>query len=429
MRLEPVLAIARYHLRSGIRVGLRSLTMGFVAMVVAVVLHGDPRALLGKLAALLYPAHFSLVSIAILVLACAAVTKVMSPRIRTDLGSWTRHLPATGVEYRRGAVLGMFFVQIPILILFVGVGWSAAMTSPLSTIPRMLGILLLMWSVANTSLSSRIPGVARAAYAAAGIASVVGTWTWLSLGAALVGVLEVNPRGIKPPGIQRTRHWDSRTPTVERLSSIKAAQIWTLISLRALGWNSAGALGAAALAIVPLVFFVRNNELTEWQTALGVRMASLLATVAVMATLADLLARRRPTWEWSRSLPRSAATLVVLDASLLAVSALPGVLVCAIARASALPIVFAAIPFVAVRGATAVRRPITALSSPGISLLGEGFVLSMVVALVPWVTVGLMFALPMAVSLAATAERQVRVGRWDELTYVPMADGTMSGTS
>lgn len=196
------------------------------------------------------------------------------------------------------------------------------------------------------------------------------------------------------------------------------------LSMRAVRGRLIIAYLPAAVALGAAWLFLTNNELAA-RTAFSLSLFGLsLGLTGFIGTAAEILAVRRPAWPWSRSLPRSAAARVRDDALLLALLALPLAAGLAILHRQAWEIVYLAGPlaWLAARGAGAMReagdKPFGVLGQTAV----EGTMISMALALLPWISFLLAAAAPVAFLLARNSERRLKPTRWAERHHANAGD-------
>jgi len=408
------LVLLRFHLAAGVRVALRA-TVPVASLVIALVVFTKSGvAIFSALGALFFAPGVSPVAAMAATLVCMAFAGWSSRWVTSGLWGWIRHLPASGASHRRAATAGLVVAQTPLLVVVLASGLATIGSHSATTLPRLIGVCLLGWSAAHaslrgTALSGRLLAVL------AGTAAFAGSW-WL-LGAAflLVAAADALAGRIHPPRSQMTALGEPARQElgVGELSFSTAARVWITISLRALRWRLVSIWWVAALALVSLLLFL-NNDLSPRQEALAVRLVGLGALVVMMASLADSLARKRPVWPWSRSLPWSARSRVGLDAMILSTTAIPVLSIGMFLFPSTVLPLSATALFLAVRGAAAIREPFGTWGAPSAQLFVEGFIAAGLVALAPAAALGLVVLLPLALRWGASAERGLKIGRWNE---------------
>jgi hypothetical protein len=407
------LVLLRFHLRSGGRVAGRMLTPFVGATVAAAVLYDTPTAILAPPAALLFPPGVFLSSGILAAVLAVGTSKALAPRLTRGLLGWNRHLPAAAVEQRRAATAGLAMAQMPVMVVVALAGVLAAVDDPATSVPRLLGMPVLIWSGALAGLSVRCPARLLASVAAA--VSFTGSALGLVAAVLVAGVAEATAGGLVD---RRAVSGSVRNPL--RVNGPIA--LLALITLRAMGWRPMAHLMTAPLVMMPLALFLANNALDSTQRLLAVRMAGLLASGVVMLACAEALARRRPPWPWVRSLPIAAARRVAFDALLLLAVGAPVILGYGLFEVAALASMGAAAPLLAVLGAKAVRARPDSLGGVSGEFLAEVFLVAAAISLLPFswmLTIGLT---PFAFRSAVSADRAQDVSQWHELHHLAVGD-------
>jgi hypothetical protein len=173
--------------------------------------------------------------------------------------------------------------------------------------------------------------------------------------------------------------------------------------------------------------FVTNNALTPPQAGVAIRLGGTLAMTFVLAGLADVLAIRRPSWPWARSLPTTSRHRVVRDAVLLGFSGLPFLVTTAVLDVRSAFAVAAVTPLLALRAVAAMRRGGESRSAASGPVLIEGAFAGGLIALLPWLAIAALAAGPIALRAAVERERAQKVTRWGAPPHVAAGD-TLSWT-
>ena len=392
--------------------------------VAAAVMYGSPMAVIGIFTGLLFPPSTSIGAAVFAAALCLGVAVSSAPKLTTGLAGWARHLPASGTASRRAATAGLVVVQLPVLVLVLAGGLAALAVQPSTVWPRLAAITPLAWATSLAALNVEHRR-ARAAAVAASLLLWSGTWAGFAFGVALLVVADRTAGSIAARSGRRT--WRGRR-SVSKVSSgpgspgVAAARLWWRISYRALRWRATVGLFSGLVALLPLFFFLTNNELTEVQRAIALRLATLSGVVFVMAMVADGLVKQRPPWPWIRSLPWSALSRVSLDAALLAIVAAPVFLIAALFDPGTVWVVGGTLPLLGLRGAAAIRQAPGRLSSASGQLVLEGVFGAVLVALIPWASLLLLALTPVAARHAAELERCQEISTWHELHHLAAGD-------
>ncbi len=411
---EPAveLALLRFHLSTGVRVALRALVPLATGATAAAVLYGSPGVVLAVVGAALYPACSSPVAALLALVLTGGIASAAARRLGAGLSGWARHLPVEASSQRRAATAGVVVAQAPLLILVAASGLAACANSPGTAAPRLAGLVPLAWASALAAQRVERTG-ARVAAAVAGLLAWAGSWWLLPFALVLLVAADWRAGGLAAPSRQRA---------FSTCRAVSATSLWLRLAWRALGWRAAASPLAALLVLVPALLFLRNNELTSAQQALALRLSGAVGAVLSMASLADVLARRRPPWPWSRSFPWSALRRVLLDSLLLAAVGAPAVVAAACLRPGVLPALAATLPLLALRGAAAMRPDSGRAGADSAGFLAEGAILAGAVALLPALALAMLVAAPIAARWASEREQAEPVGRWDELHHLATGD-------
>ncbi|HEY8022216.1 MAG TPA: hypothetical protein VIH93_14015, partial [Thermoanaerobaculia bacterium] len=331
-----------------------------------------------------------------------------------------------GLAHRRAAALAIAVAQLPLLLLLAVLA-PVALHRPERLAAALLGLVLSAAAAALFAVPVARPLPARPLALAAALLAAAGSWPALGVAALLILATDL-AAGDLPVGSPAGSKTGSKA---ERSSSHQpdplaggAAARWlpARIAWRALGWRLAGAYLVALLPWGAAALFVAHNQLSPWAVGLAARLGGGAAAVLLLAQLGEALAVQRPAWPWARSLPQSALARVAADALFLGVHASPGVALAAwIAPRAALPVALA-LPYLALRAAGALRRaPERKIGASG-EILMEGMWLAAAVALLPWASLALAAAAPLAARWAAERERRQKVSRWLEIHHLAAGD-------
>lgn len=370
-----MIALLRFHLAAGARVALAAAVPLAGIAVVAVGLQEDPAGALEQIAASIAGPAPSLGAIAALSLAALGLALWAAPRVTLGSDGWIRHLPLSSTQHRLALIIATACAEGP---LIVAAGGLAFLESWRSGRIAWQGFLLP-------------PVVA------------VGT-------AALV--VRLRP-------VQRRRAWHSWP--------FASGSLDVRIASRALGSRVLSAWLSGTIPMAAAVLFVTNNVLPPDGARGAIRLGGTLATTIALAGLADSLAIRRPSWPWARSLPVTSRHRVVRDAAMLGVLCLPFLVASAILDLRAATAVVAVTPLLALRAAAAMRRGGDSRSAASGPVLIEGAFASGLIALLPWLGIAALAALPLALRAAVRRERAQKVTRWSALHHVAAGD-TLSWT-
>ena len=199
-RIRTAAALLRFQLAAGARVALRSLAPVAAGAVAAAVMYGSPMVVVVFLRGLFFSPLPSIGGAIAATGILLAIALSSAPRLTLGLAGWARHLPASGIAFRRAATAGLAVAQLPILALVLIGGLAALTNHPSATWPRLLALLPLGWATSLAVLPVERPWT-RALAVMAAISVWFGTWTGLAVGMVLVaaadlmaGAIVTNPK-------------------------------------------------------------------------------------------------------------------------------------------------------------------------------------------------------------------------------------------
>ena len=393
--MRPLLV---FYLQSGIRVGLRSAAVLFGAFALFVIVQDSPSEVVTSAAMAAFRPDLRSVDVAPLLLLSLLLPLWARGRLSGAVDQWLGHLPAGAADRQRALTAALVAAQLPLVVALAcaaGISRGRGLT---------VAVPLIRWHVwlvaaAMASVPSQRRFLAGPLSLAAGFAALFGpAWTMAGSFALLTGIDALSSLPARPPQTVRTSTGGNLARTV----------FW-----RALGVRIPAALGLGLLAIGAGWAFVRNNQLHGAARDGGLRFWGAMALVLCLLSLARPLATRRPAWAFARSLPWSARDRVSEDAFLLALHALPLVLIVTVVGWRAGLACLALLPYLSIRTAGYVRL-MTVTPNLALSLFLEGLVAAAMLALVPWLSLVALIAVPAALRRSAHWERTARSTRWSE---------------
>lgn len=370
-----MIALLRFHLASGARVALTAAVPLAGIAVVAVGLQENPGRSLERLATSIAGRPISLFAISALSALAFGLASWATPRVTLGSTGWIRHLPLSRAQHEVALIAAVACAEAPLV--------AAA-----------LGCAVL------ESLRSR--GIAWPGFVLPPVVAI----------ATATLAVALRPRRRH---VSRHRGVPSRVP------------FEVAVALRALGARAVTGWLAGALPLAAGALFVRNNVLPDHLAGVGARLGGALGATFALAGCADALATRRPSWPWARSLPWAARRRVVGDAGLLGALGAPIIVGTAAIDLGAAAAVAALLPLLALRAAAAMRRGGDSRTPASGPVLVEGAFASGLVALVPWLAIAALAALPFALRLAIERERALKVTRWSAVHHIAAGD-TLSWT-
>lgn len=405
----PILPLLRFHVAVGARLAMRVFVPAVTAAVGGGMLLGPY--FLTSLSNMLFGPRSAGGSAGLIAAACLGAAAVAAPRVCRGLHGWLRHLPIGGLAHRRAAGLAIAVAEIPLLLLFLFLA-AFASRSPATLVVDGLGLAVTALAAALAVTPSERRWLARAPALAAAVAAGSGGWGMVGIGVVLVVVADLAagplPRGGGPP----VAHTSQRPG---------GGLLEPRIAWRALGWSVVGAYAIGLLPIGAAWAFLAHNSLAPEHAELAARLGAGCAIVLLLGQMAESLAVRRPAWPWSRSLPWSATRRVRFDALFLGLHALPLALLTAWIEPAALAIL-GLLPLLSARAAGAMRRAPERRTGASGEILLEGLLLAGLAALLPWTSLLVLAATPVALRSAAERERRQKVSRWLELHHLAAGD-------
>ncbi len=400
-------ALLLFHAKVGVRVAVRAFVPLFCAALALIILQMYPGVFVTMIAVRLFAAepsfgdYFAFTVLAFLLPASAV------PRLVHGLNGWMRHLPISGVGNRRGLVLALAMVQLPLAVSLVLLGLVAHGKGQAIALPG-LRLCLLLAAGAFAAVPAK-RHVVSALFALAAAALVVsGPAHAMFPAAGLLAAADLSAGPLRET--RRARAWRP----VGVLFSFR-------IALRAIG---ASLLGPYVVSLIPIggaLLFIANNSPPTAIAAGAARLGGGLALVLFLSGLTDRLVVRRPVWPWSRSLPWSALGRVAGDAGIFAALTAPVLVVIAAMDLWAALSSATLFPLVSFRAAAYARRSRELKSGTG-SLTMEGFFVSALVALLPASCVLVLAAAPVALFAARRAELLLKPTRWVEQHHLSAGD-------
>ncbi len=409
MRAET--AFLRFHLRVGARLAARILAP--VLAVIFIVFYILRPEFVLALARALFVEGSLIESGLAGTLLLLGLARAVVPRITAGRTGWARSLPADGRALRAMEVLSSVVAGMPVLAVLAALAWSVAGPSPERIAIRLAGLLAGAAAAGLFCLEGSFSLKGKVLPALACFLSFLGNAMFLVAAVVLLTLAMAVP--LKALGEPRRR--GSRRP-------LPAAVFFYGLSLRAVGARIALAYLPPAFILAAGRLFLMNNELTA-SASFSLSLFGLTQAAAVFIGLAaNTLVARRPSWPWLRSLPRSAGARIGSDALFLGLNALP--LAAGLALfdrpAPEAALLVGPLAWLALRGAGAVRdsadRRFGALGSGFV----EGTIISMSIAVMPWISWLIALASPVAFFLARTAERRFKPTLWAERHHLDAGD-------
>jgi hypothetical protein len=404
--------VLRFHLASGVRLAQRAFAPLVGVLVVAVGVSQSPAATLRAMAAAAAAPRPSASTLGALVAIAVAIAAWAGPRLAFSTAGWIRHLPASAVSHRRAAALAIAAAELPLVAGVVVLAALARASGAPTDAARLPGVVLAAVAVGAAFAPSTRPAVAFVV----GLAATVAALAFGAVG--LLAAVALLFLGDRLGGAPATKPTPVHAPRPSRLPLAET------VALRVAAPALPGALAFAAIPFAAGYALVRNNpDLPAILAGRGARLAGTVAVAVLVARAVDRLALLRPPWPWARSLPWTARRRVLADATALALLGAPGALASGwIHGLAVFAVTAASVPFLALRGAAALRRSLDEPSPPSGAILAEGAFVAALLALAPWLALAVLALLPWALAAAVRRERDLRVSRWAAMHHLAAGD-------
>jgi len=412
-------ALLRFHLSGGARVAARNAiaTIGLIIIVLGSA--PDPWAWLRFLAVGVAGSGVGSSPLIGLTLIAIGLARDAVPRLTLGLGGWTRSLPVTGVQHRRGVTYALPIVQLPLAVAVVVAAtltWAAYQV-PLSS-PKLIGAPVALVAAGAAAVPTRRAMLSVPGFLASALAAALGHWSTLGIAIALFVAADVTAGSLRFP-VRRSAVASPAMPGTPPMFRFT----W-----RAVGWRLVAPLPVPALALAAAWFYTRNNQLVGPDVGFVARLWSVIALALYMGALADIIVTRRPAWPWMRSLPWSSTARAADDALAIGIPGAVVALASGIVDARSALVSIAMAPPIAALAALlshGARRRLTRVSG---ALIAVGIGLAIAVAFYPLVSVAALAMTPVLIGAAARRDRRQIVTGWQELHHDATGDSLMWST-
>ena len=402
----------RFHLRAGVRQGLRASVVVFAAIVAWIIFQDASQIVpfVNDLAQAAFARPPMMVNQAPIACLAFLLPAWAAGRLSCGLNGWLRHLPISGADTRRGLTLALVSVQLPLLVMLVCGALLAHKQGTAVAVPFIRWMFVLTaGAIMSLPLERRSLVIPLAL--AAGASALLGSDWYIALSAALLTASDWVAGPIRTTNVRRP--WRTAGTFLS----------WRIAS-RALGAHLVAGLGVGLLTIGMGWLFVRNNGLIGAPARASLRFTGAAASVLCIFSLTKALALRRPAWSLARSFPWSATHRVAEDGLFLCGHALPLLLLVAFKDGTAALTSVALLPFVSLR-ATGYLGRISDQRRNAFVFLAEGLLAASVLTLLPWTALGWLVASPWALRSSAEHERRHKVTRWSDWQYVNPGDTSL----
>ena len=400
---HPRLALARFFVQIGSRLAIAASAPLAAAGIGWLGVQQAPSAALRALALSLFGPQSGNLAGLVPALLGLILAGWAAPRIEKGMQGWIRHLPVSRRDLDAGATIALVVAQAPIAIALVALTLVATLTSHNVAWVRVASIPLTIVAAAMCVRQ----GGRRWASASLAIAGLVmaSTNAWPSLLVAAIALGAAEAVTASGSSIHRARP-DRR--------HVALGEVALRITLRALGLRALTTYLGAAVPVGAVLLFLHNNELDRARATAAVRLGIGLAIAFLVASLAERLAVRRPVWPWARSLPWSARHRVLHDTLVFGAATIPILAVGAWLAPWALPPLGAHAALVSVGAAGALRRAAERRMGAAGEVLAVGAMTAALLSLVPWLAIGALALVPLALRGAANRDQTQHVSAWLE---------------
>ncbi len=405
------MALFFFHLRVGVRVGLRLLAAVLAGLFAAYyLLRPEFFVMLGDH---VFVRSTRLTRGTILSLVLLPVAGVMAARITLGLTGWIRHLPARTTRHRRLAALAVFVSLLPLLGVLSGLAFlPEGKIGTLEAVAASIGVAACAACLSVLVLPVRRPWWGDLLGLTAAVLAGTGDLLLAVAGLAAAAVVDA----VSGPFLGRARR--TRRATA---ASIPLAFAF-LEHGRAFGKRLILPLLPAAFVLGMLELLRINNPLPGRVDAAAGRFGGVAAVGLLLAAAAALSIRRRPPWVWGRSLPVSSLRRAVADALFLGALALPAVFAVVLLDPLSGAAAAVSLPYLSLRAAAALRPAPDSTRSPILPFALDGLISAALLALWPWTAAVFLPAAAIAARAAARRERSLKAGRWQELRFAAAGD-------
>jgi len=194
--VKAVRSLVLFHLAGGARVASRNAIATIGAIIIVLGSAPDPWLWLRFLALGVAGTGFGSGPLNGLTVIACALARDAVPRLTLGLGGWTRSLPATGEQHRRGVIYGLPIIQLP---LGVSVLIAAALTAGAYDVPlssaKLVGAPVALVIAGATAVPARRGVLSEPLCGVSALLASLGRWDALaaSLGLFVVADLVAGP--------------------------------------------------------------------------------------------------------------------------------------------------------------------------------------------------------------------------------------------
>ena len=180
-------ALFRFHLRAGVRMGLRASAGVFAALTIWTILQSDPAAAASSVARAAFGRRTEISGAALFIALSFLLPAWAVGRLSSGLNGWLRHLPISSTNNRRGLMLALISVQLPLIVMLVG-GALLALSAGNSVTAGAVRWCIILMAGAAASLPVERKRIVVALAVVAVFTTLIGSSWWLALPVALLSI-------------------------------------------------------------------------------------------------------------------------------------------------------------------------------------------------------------------------------------------------
>ena len=340
-----------------------------------------------------------------------ATSRMSAKRISLGLNGWIGHLPVSSLTNRRLAETAVFIAQIPV-ILALGILPAASILIYGEPVYDFLsGLPLLGYAAAKASLSTQRNALNKLLSISACILFGSGQWLYLPAG---IGLIILTEKVSGPLTITKKKHGFI---FIFRGLMLNWAIVW-----RAIKFRICFPYLYAFLGIGGILLFLENNQVAaDLARRVGIAGGAISIT-GFLAFFAQHLSAQRPAWPWVRSLPWSSRQRILLDSLFFLTFILPLVFIVFFINWQASFPFAAWLPFACIWSSMCLRISGKSKMGPAGRILSVGFVSSLLITILPFVSLVFLGMVPLLLKHAAAYERNLKVSRWLKFHHLAAGD-------
>jgi len=401
-------ALLRFHARVGVRLTLRYFALFVPIGVIWIGISDEPTNAIRAIGLPLFsgnpPSAGYWWAVALL---CVAINSWAVPRITHSITGWHQHLPVHHEINRRGILLSLTVVQLPVVItlLVIASFVTGSVSFAWPEIILRIAVILLGSPILLLPVKNR-KWVHPASFVFL-LAGCSGPWFRSLFSLSGLILLDCFSGALVSPRRDRKK-LESRISWLE-----------LVLSFRAVGWSSFSAVLISCLPLAAVFLFLANNTLPQRIAVAAVQASGIVALGFLYHGLARRLTLLRPAWPWFRSLPASSARRIFTDFVFLSLHSSVVLILAALLRVQSLAPILVLAPLLALVAAGSMRNN---EKSAGAETVFIAFSAAALTALLPWTTLLFLAAIPFAYVRARRTDARQKVSRWLEFQHMTAGD-------